>query len=91
MGFLLLLIVFPFVAGMILVSGVSALIIAGSLILITINLAIRFWYLVLAVMLIMLFPVLYLEGLLLWLLVPIILLAMLGIFSLITEQKTETL
>ncbi|MCW9709489.1 hypothetical protein L5B71_01085 [Avibacterium sp. 21-586] len=90
MGFLLLLIVFPFVAGMILVSGVSALIIAGSLILITINLAIRFWYLVLTVMLIMLFPVLYLEGLLLWLLVPIILLAMLGIFSLITEQKTET-
>lgn len=90
MGLLLLLIVFPFVAGMILVSGVSALIIAGSLILITINLAIRFWYLVLAVMLIMLFPILYLEGLLLWLLVPIILLAMLGIFSLITEQKTET-
>ncbi|MFZ7136156.1 hypothetical protein ACLSZP_05510 [Avibacterium avium] len=96
MAFLLLLILVPFLAGMILISGITALIIAGSLILIAINLifsviivAIRFWHLVIAVMLIMLFPMLYLEGLLLWLLMPIILMVMLGIFSLINEQKAE--
>ncbi|MFZ7223983.1 hypothetical protein [Avibacterium avium] len=79
MAFLLSLIVVPFVAGMILVSGIAALIIAGSLILVAINLiiilAIRFWYLVLAAMLIMLFPVLYLEGWLAWIVVPIIVFA----------------
>lgn len=72
-----------------LVSGVAALIILGSLILIVISLVIRFWYLALAALLIILFLILYLEGLLFWLLVPIILLVILGIFSLITEQKNK--
>ncbi|MFZ7109571.1 hypothetical protein [Avibacterium avium] len=76
--------------GLLVAGTVFALSITVILASALIMLAIRFWYITLAAILIMLFPVLYLEELLTWLLVPIIIFAVLMfIVPLTDEQKAE--
>ncbi|MEE6030555.1 hypothetical protein [Avibacterium paragallinarum] len=73
------------IAGTILAVGCAA-IVALALIM----LAIRFWYLVAIAMFIMVFPVLYLEGWLVWILVPIIVFAVAMWFIPVPdEQKAD--
>ncbi|UXN37793.1 hypothetical protein N8E87_04840 [Avibacterium paragallinarum] len=88
--FLLFFYVVIFVGGLTLALGGLALFIAGCLIVIAINLAIRFWYLVAIAIFIMIFPVLYLEGWLGWILVPIIVFAVAMWFIPVPdEQKAD--
>ncbi|MFZ7186236.1 hypothetical protein ACLSZP_10420 [Avibacterium avium] len=67
-----------------------ALVATGFIIVTIIILAIRFWYLLFIAMLIMLFPVLYLEDWLVWVLVPIIaFLALMWLVPVPDEQKAD--
>ncbi|MCW9699832.1 hypothetical protein [Avibacterium sp. 20-129] len=75
MEFLFLLIILPFIIGIMFAMGVLTLAAIGFTIVSIAILAVRFWYFVLAAMLIMLFPALYSDNLLGWILVPIIVFA----------------
>ncbi|MFZ7273954.1 MULTISPECIES: hypothetical protein [Pasteurellaceae] len=75
MEFLFLLIILPFIIGIMLGIGLLTLMAMGFAIVGIAILAVRFWYLVLATILIMLFPVLYSDGWLAWIVVPIIVFA----------------
>ncbi|MEE6030949.1 hypothetical protein [Avibacterium paragallinarum] len=75
MEFLFLLIILPFIIGIMLGIGLLTLMAMGLAIVGIAILAVRFWYLVLVAILMMLFPVLYSDGWLAWIVVPIIVFA----------------
>ena len=69
MEIFILLIGVPIAIGLLAAFGLSALAIVGYIIAGAFALLLNFWYLALAVLLIMAFPVLYLDGWLTWILI----------------------
>lgn len=90
MEILVLLIVVPIVVGLMIAFGASFLALIGYLFVGVISLAVSFWYVTLAVLLFLLAPVIYLNGWLAWILVPLAILALAIFFApLSDEQKAE--
>lgn len=90
MEILVLLIVVPLIIGAFIAVGVSVFAVVSSAIVGALALAINFWYITLAVLLVLLAPVIYLNGWLVWVLVSLAILALAIYFVPLTdEQKAE--
>lgn len=87
MEILFLLIGIPFIIGIMLGIALLTMTIIGYVIIGTLILMVRFWYLVFAIMLIMLFPVFYVNSWLSWILIPIILFGVLMWFTPVPDEQ----
>nr|DAY31454.1 MAG TPA: Nematode polyprotein allergen ABA-1 [Caudoviricetes sp.] len=90
MEILVLLIIVPLIISAFIALGASVFAVVVSAIVGVIALAINFWYITLAILLVLLAPVIYLNGWLAWVLVPIAIVALAIYFvPLSDEQKAE--
>lgn len=89
MEIFVLLIVVPIVIGLFVAFGAAVFAVISSLIIGAISLAVSFWYVTLSIMLVLLAPVIYLNGLA-WFLIPVAMVAVAIFFApLSEEQKAE--
>lgn len=90
MEILVLLIIVPLIISAFIALGTSVFAVVVSAIVGVLALAINFWYITLAILLVLLAPVIYLNGWLAWVLVPIAIVALAIYFvPLSDEQKAE--
>lgn len=90
MEILVLLIIVPLIISAFIALGASVFAVVVSAIVGVLALAINFWYITLAILLVLLAPVIYLNGWLAWVLVPIAIVALAIYFvPLSDEQKAE--
>lgn len=90
MEILVLLIIVPLIISAFIALGASVFAVVVSAIVGVLALAINFWYITLAIFLVLLAPVIYLNGWLAWVLVPIAIVALAIYFvPLSDEQKAE--
>lgn len=90
MEIFVLLIVVPIVIGLFVAFGAAVFAVISSLIIGAISLSVSFWYVTLSIMLVLLAPVIYLNGWLAWFLIPVAMVAVAIFFApLSEEQKAE--
>lgn len=76
MEILVLLIVVPLIISAFIALGASVFAVVGSAIVGVLTLAFNFWYITLAILLVLLAPVIYLNGWLAWVLIPLAIVAL---------------